>query len=133
MLPKASRYKVFEKLSWYKVFLKPSWYKVVLKSSLYKVFLKKSWYKIFLKQYWYKVYMKPSGSVRVCQKWWKRIGSILGDGHRLKWGLEKPTSKYPMAAMLEWHQNHRYLSSFITVWILVPFLLFWFLKFILLN
>ena len=39
----------------------------------------------------------------------------------------------PMAAMFEWHQNHRYLSSYITVWILAPFLLFWFVKFILLN
>ena len=38
-----------------------------------------------------------------------------------------------MAAILKWHQNHRYLSSFITVWILAPFLLFWFVMLILLT
>ena len=47
--------------------------------------------------------------------------------------LEKRSTKFPMAATLKWHQNHRYLSSFITVWILAPFLLFWFVMLILLT
>ena len=47
--------------------------------------------------------------------------------------VEKRSTKFSMAAILKWHQNHRYLSFFITVWILVPFLLFWFVMLILLT
>ena len=39
--------------------------------------------------------------------------------------LEKHPRNYPMAAILEWHQNHRYANSFIKIWILAPFSLFW--------
>ena len=41
------------------------------------------------------------------------------------WYLEKHPCNYPMAAILKWHQNHRYVNSFIKIWILAPFSLFW--------